>query len=83
MKVSVWASVHVHSSPPTIYWWFGKCTWISAALFHKFFIRLVFFFMFQTKMGSFVIKTTGTWVRWNSELGIISVRPNSCTQALT
>jgi len=39
------------------------------------------FFMAQTKMGSFVIKTTGTWVRWNLQLGIISDPPNSCTQA--
>jgi len=48
----------------------------------KFFVRLIFF-MAQTKMGSFVIKATGTWVRWNLELGIISVPPNSYTQALT
>jgi len=84
MMMSVWAGVHVRSSPPTIYWlwwWFGKCAGISAAWLGKIFCSLNVFYG-PNQMGSFVIKITGTWVRWNSELGIISVPPNSCTVIL-
>ena len=33
-------------------------------------------------MGSFCYKTTGTWVRWNSALGVISFPPNSLYSSL-
>jgi len=48
----------------------------------KIFVYLIFYGPNQ-KWVLFVIKTTGTWVRWNLGLGVISVPPNSCTQALT
>ena len=45
-------------------------------------IKCLSLFLWPNLTGLFCYKTTGTWVRWNSALGVISVPPNSIYSSL-